>query len=391
MTTPPKRNLAILGSTGSIGTQALGIVRNYPDQFGIEVLTAQGNCDLLIQQAVEFVPNVVVIGNEKCYPVVKEALKDLPVKVYTGQDAIAQVVEMDDIDMVLTALVGYAGLKPTLNAIRAGKPIALANKETLVVAGDLVTEEARKNKVPILPVDSEHSAIFQCLTGENPETIEKIVLTASGGPFLGKTREQLSSITIEDALCHPNWKMGNKITIDSASMMNKGLEAIEACWLFNLRPQQVEVVIHPQSVVHSMVQFTDGSVKAQMGVPDMQLPILYALSFPHRIKSELPRLNFHQQMNLTFEPPDFEVFRNLTLAFEALRTGGNMPCILNAANESAVSAFLNKRIGFLEIPVVVEYCMKTVSFIKKPGYQDYVATHHETMACAGHYIQHQHH
>ncbi|MFZ4521691.1 MAG: 1-deoxy-D-xylulose-5-phosphate reductoisomerase [Bacteroidales bacterium] len=381
-----KKNLAILGSTGSIGTQALEVVRDHPDLFGVEVLTAQGNCDLLIAQAKEFIPNAVVIGKENCYTKVSEALKDLPVKVFAGQESIAQIVEMEGIGLVITALVGYAGLKPTLNAIKAGKHIALANKETLVVAGDLVMEEARRNKVMILPVDSEHSAIFQCLAGELPASVEKIYLTASGGPFFGKTREELSIITREAALKHPNWKMGDKITIDSASMMNKGLEVIEARWLFNLQPEQIDVIIHPQSVIHSMVQFIDGSMKAQMGLPDMKLPILYALTFPQRVASALPRFNFTDYPVLTFTPPDTAVFRNLALAYDALRQGGNMPCILNAANEAAVAAFLSERIGFACIPEIVEHCMRTGFFIDHPGYDDYVGTHRETMARANEYI-----
>jgi 1-deoxy-D-xylulose-5-phosphate reductoisomerase len=383
-----KKNLAILGSTGSIGTQALDVVRKYPDLFGVEVLTAQNNCDLLIKQAIEFNPNAVVIGNENCYPKVADSLKKYPVKVFAGQNSIAQIVEMEEIDLVLSALVGYSGLKPTLNAINAGKHIALANKETLVIAGDLVMSEARRKKVMVLPVDSEHSAIFQCLVGEHPGTVEKIYLTASGGPFFGKTRDQLTKITKEAALQHPNWKMGNKITIDSASMMNKGLEVIEARWLFDLLPEQIDVIIHPQSVIHSMVQFVDGSIKAQMGLPDMKLPILYALTFPQRVTSDLPRFKFANYPQLTFKAPDMEVFRNLSLAYEALRQGGNMPCILNAANEIAVSAFLKDCIGFMDIPEVIEHCMKTVSFISKPTYDDYVGSHREAMSRADQFIFH---
>ncbi|MCX6304839.1 MAG: 1-deoxy-D-xylulose-5-phosphate reductoisomerase [Bacteroidetes bacterium] len=381
-----KKNLAILGSTGSIGTQALDVVRSHPDLFGVEVLTAQGNCDLLIAQAIEFSPNAVVIGNEHCYSKVVESLRNYPVKVYTGQDSIAQIVAMDEIDMVLTALVGYAGLKPTLNAIRAGKDIALANKETLVIAGDMVMAEAHRNKVMILPVDSEHSAIFQCLAGEQQGSVEKIYLTASGGPFFGKTRDQLNGISKEAALQHPNWKMGDKITIDSASMMNKGLEVIEARWLFNLRPEQIDVIIHPQSVIHSMVQFIDGSMKAQMGLPDMKLPILYAMTYPQRVLSGLPRFNFTDYPKLTFQAPDTDLFRNLSLAYAAMRQGGNMPCILNAANEMAVAAFLNDRIGFMGISEVIEHCMESVSFIKNPTYDDYVGTHQETMVRADEFI-----
>jgi 1-deoxy-D-xylulose-5-phosphate reductoisomerase len=327
-----------------------------------------------------------VIGNEDCYPKVAESLKNYPVKVFAGQDSIAQIVEMEEIDLVLTALVGYAGLKPTLNAIKAGKDVALANKETLVIAGDLVMAEARRKNVMILPVDSEHSAIFQCLAGELQGTVEKIYLTASGGPFFGKTRDQLAGITKEAALHHPNWKMGHKVTIDSASMMNKGLEVIEARWLFNLLPEQIDVVIHPQSVIHSIVQFIDGSMKAQLGLPDMKLPILYALTYPHRIKSGLPRFNFADYPQLTFNAPDTGLFRNLSLAYAALRQGGNMPCILNAANEIAVSAFLNDRIAFMGIPEVIEHCMGTVSFIKNPTYEDYVGSHLEAMERSDEFI-----
>ena len=374
-----KKNLAILGSTGSIGTQALDVVRSHPALFGIEVLTAQTNCDLLIRQAIEFIPNAVVIGNTACYSKVAEALKPYPVKVFTGHESITQIVEMDRIDLVLSALVGYAGLKPTLSAIAAGKTVALANKESLVIAGDLVMAEAQRKNVLILPVDSEHSAIFQCLAGEQPGAVEKIYLTASGGPFRGKTRNDLSGITREDALRHPNWSMGQKVTIDSATMMNKGLEVIEARWLFNLRPEQIDVIIHPQSIVHSLVQFVDGSIKAQMGLPDMKLPILYALSFPTRIKSDLTRFNFTDFPSLTFEPPDRELFRCLDLAYIAMEAGGNMPCILNAANEVAVHAFLTGRVSFTGIPDVIEHCMKTSFFVQKPCYDDYVATHHETL------------
>ncbi len=383
-----KKKLAILGSTGSIGTQALDVVRSHPEQFGIEVLTAQGNCDLLISQALEFIPNAVVIGSEHCYSKVAEALKNYPIKVFTGENSIAQIVEMDEIDLVLTALVGYAGLKPTLNAINAGKHIALANKETLVIAGNLVMAEARRKNVMILPVDSEHSAIFQCLAGEQPAYVEKIYLTASGGPFFGKTENELAGITKEAALKHPNWKMGDKITIDSASLMNKGLEVIEARWLFNLQPEQIDVIIHPQSVIHSMVQFIDGSMKAQMGLPDMKLPILYALSYPARIASDLPRFSFADYPQMTFKTPDTKLFRSLSLAYDALRLGGNMPCILNAANEIAVKAFLSDRIGFLAIPEVIEHCLKTASFIKNPVYDDYVGSHHETMELANEFINH---
>lgn len=383
-----KKNIAILGSTGSIGTQALEVVRSHPDLFGVEVLTAQNNCDMLIRQAMEFRPNAVVIGNASCYSKVAEALKPYPVKVFAGPDSIAQIVEMEEIDLVLSALVGYAGLKPTLNAITAGKQIALANKESLVIAGDLVMSEARKRNILVLPVDSEHSAIFQCLVGEMPGTVEKVYLTASGGPFRGMQRSQMADVAKEAALQHPNWKMGDKITIDSASMMNKGLEVIEARWLFNLKPEQIEVIIHPQSVIHSMVQFVDGSIKAQMGLPDMKLPILYAMTFPLRMKSELPRFSFTDHPALNFEAPDLDLFRNLALAYEALRQGGNMPCILNAANEIAVGAFLDDRIGFLAMPEVIAHCMQTVTYMKTPLYDDYVASHKESIIRAKEFINH---
>jgi len=382
-----KKSIAILGSTGSIGTQALDVVRSHPDLFCVEALTAYSNCDLLIKQAIEFSPNAVVIGNVDCYSKVSEALRSFPVKVFAGQDSIAQIVEIDEIDLVISALVGYAGLKPTLGAIKAGKNVALANKESLVIAGDLLIAEALRKNVMILPVDSEHSAIFQCLAGEQPGTIEKVYLTASGGPFHGKKRMELVDVTKEAALKHPNWTMGDKITIDSASMMNKGLEVIEARWLFNLKPEQIDVIIHPQSVIHSIVQFVDGSMKAQMGLPDMKLPILYAMSFPARIKTDFPRFNFADYPKLTFESPDKDLFRSLSLAYVALQEGGNMPCILNAANEVAVNSFLQGRISFLRIPEVVEHCMKTVSFVQKPCYDDYVVTHHETMKRAEVFIK----
>ena len=381
-----KKQLAILGSTGSIGTQALEVVRSCPELFTIRVLTAMGNCELLIRQAIEFSPSVVVIGKENCYPRVAEALKQYPIEVMTGEQALSQVVEMDGIDMVLTAMVGYAGLLPTLRAIRAGRDIALANKETLVIAGGLVMSEARKSGVRILPVDSEHSAIHQCLAGETHQSIDRIHLTASGGPFFGMTREQLATITKEDALRHPNWKMGHKITIDSASLMNKGLEVIEARWLFDLRPEQIEVVIHPQSVIHSLVRFIDGSIKAQLGLPDMKLPILYALAWPQRVRSGLPSFNFTDYPQLTFHEPDPKIFRSLALAIEAMKSGGNMPCILNAANEAAVRAFLSDRIGFLEIAEVVEHCMYKASFVPDPGYEDYAATHAESVVLADEFI-----
>lgn len=373
-----KKNIAILGSTGSIGTQALEVIAAHPEQFEVEVLSAQNNCDLLIQQALAFKPNAVVIGHEQHYDKVFEALDKHDIKVYAGENALAAVVEMDTIDLVLTALVGYSGLKPTIRAIEAGKDIALANKETLVVAGELITSLAREKGVNIYPVDSEHSAIFQCIVGEFHNPIEKIFLTASGGPFRGKSKKELESVTKAQALKHPNWDMGAKITIDSATLMNKGLEVIEAKWLFGLRAEQVEVVVHPQSIVHSMVQFEDGSIKAQMGLPDMKLPIQFAMAYPHRLKSAFPRFNFADYPALTFEKPDMETFRNLELAFDALKKGGNMPCILNAANEIAVAEFLKDRIGFLDISNVVEHCMNKIDFINVPSYEDYVNTDKET-------------
>ena len=367
-----KKLVAILGSTGSIGTQALTVIDANPDKLGVEVLTAQNNADLLITQALRYKPNVVVIGNEEKYEQVTDALAHTDIKVYAGLDALSQVVTMEDIDVVLTALVGYAGLKPTLAAIEAGKHIALANKETLVVAGELVTALAQQKGVNIYPVDSEHSAIFQCLVGEFHNPIEKIYLTASGGPFRGMKRDQLANVTRAQALKHPNWEMGAKITIDSASMMNKGLEVIEAKWLFNLKPNQIDVIVHPQSIVHSLVQFEDGSMKAQMGLPDMKLPIQFALSYPARFKNDFPRFNFMDYPQLTFEKPDLESFRNLGLAYEALEKQGNLACVLNAANEVAVDAFLNDKIGFLAMSDLIADCMQKVSYIAKPTYEDYV-------------------
>ncbi len=377
-----KRNLAILGSTGSIGTQALEVVAANPDIFGIEVLTAQNNADLLIEQAAKFRPNVVVISNETLYDKVFSALDPLDIKVYAGEKSLSSVVQMESVNMVLTALVGYAGLIPTVAAIKAGKHIALANKETLVVAGELVTDLADKNKVDILPVDSEHSAIFQCLVGEFHNPIEKIILTASGGPFLGKDREFLKNVTKLQALKHPNWTMGAKITIDSASLMNKGLEVIEAKWLFGISPEQIEVIVHPQSIIHSMVQFEDGSMKAQMGLPDMRVPIQFALSYPARLKSDFPRFDFTKYPSLTFQQPDTETFRNLGFAFDALNKGGNMACIVNAANEIAVASFLRDEIGFLEMSDLIEDCMHRVSFVKTPTLEDYIRTDEETRRIA---------
>ncbi|MBL7883745.1 MAG: 1-deoxy-D-xylulose-5-phosphate reductoisomerase [Bacteroidia bacterium] len=376
--TENKKNIAILGSTGSIGTQALDVIRANPDKFVAEVLTANGNADLLIKQAIEFNPNAVVIADETKYAYVKEALKSYDIKVFAGDKAIAQVVQMDTVDVVLAAIVGYAGLASTISAIKAGKQIALANKETLVVAGEIVTQLAKENGVNLYPVDSEHSAIFQCLTGEWHNPIEKIILTASGGPFRGKDQAFLQTVKKEQALKHPNWDMGAKITIDSASLMNKGLEVIEAKWLFNLKPEQIDVIVHPQSIIHSIVQFTDGSMKAQMGLPDMKLPIQYALGYPERIYSDFPRFSFFNYPQLTFEQADTKTFRNLALAFEAMNIGGNAPCVLNAANEIAVDAFLKGKIGFLQMSDVVESCLQKVDFIKKPTYEDYVATDLET-------------
>lgn len=377
-----KRQLAILGSTGSIGTQALEVVSEHSDLFEVYALTANNQVDLLINQARKYMPEVVVIANERKYPELKEALEDLPIKVWAGADAIAQMVQSEPIDMVLTAMVGYSGLRPTISAIKAGKAIALANKETLVVAGELIMKLVAEHKVPILPVDSEHSAIFQCLTGAYDNSIEKILLTASGGPFRRKTLEELATVTKAQALRHPNWTMGAKITIDSASMMNKGFEMIEAKWLFDVTPDQVQVVVHPQSVIHSMVQFEDGAVIAQLGIPDMKLPIAYAFSFPTRMRSMAPRLDFNQYSTLTFEEPDMERFRNLAFAFEAARQGGNMPCILNAANEVVVAAFLQDRIGFLQMSDVIERTMRKASFIVNPSYEDYVATDTEARRLA---------
>jgi 1-deoxy-D-xylulose-5-phosphate reductoisomerase len=368
------KRVAILGSTGSIGTQTLDVIRQHSDWFTVEVLTAQHNWELLVAQALEFKPNAVVIGNDDHYSKVKEALSGEPIKVFAGQKAIAQVVEMDTIDLVLTALVGYAGLIPTVHAIRAGKQIALANKETLVVAGELITALAKQHGVNIYPVDSEHSAIFQCLVGEFHNPIEKIILTASGGPFRGKDKAYLASVTREQALKHPNWDMGAKITIDSASLMNKGLEVIEAKWLFGLKTEQIEVVVHPQSIVHSLVQFEDGSIKAQLGLPDMRIPIQFALSYPDRLKSNFERFNFANYPQLTFEQPDLKTFRNLQLAFDALAAGGNAPCVLNAANEIAVAAFLNKQVGFLEMSDLIEETLTRSEFIARPQLEDYIDT-----------------
>ncbi|TND10406.1 MAG: 1-deoxy-D-xylulose 5-phosphate reductoisomerase [Bacteroidetes bacterium] len=374
--------LAILGSTGSIGTQALDVVAANPGQFSVELLAANGNADLLIKQALQFKPNAVVIADEKKYAAVKEVLLPHDIKVWAGEEAISQAVELENIDMVLAAIVGYAGLRSTLAAIRAGKQVALANKETLVVAGDLVTQLAREKAVNIYPVDSEHSAIFQCLAGEFHNPVEKIYLTASGGPFRGKKRADLAQVTKQQALKHPNWEMGAKITIDSATLMNKGLEVIEAKWLFHLRPEQIDIIVHPQSIIHSIVQFSDGSMKAQMGLPDMRLPIQYALGYPKRMPSKFERFDFLEYPALTFEQADTETFRCLPLAFEALKKGGNAACALNAANEIAVAAFLQEKTGFLRIAEIIENAMAKTTFIAKPSYDDYVATDAEARQIA---------
>lgn len=375
-----KKQIAILGSTGSIGTQALQVIEEHPDLYEAYALTANNRVDLLIEQARKFMPEAVVIANEEKYLPLKEALGDLPIKVYAGADALCQIVESKPIDIVLASMVGYAGLRPTMNAIKAGKAIALANKETLVVAGDLINELATRYHTPILPVDSEHSAIFQCLEMNN--RLEKVILTASGGPFRNCTMEQLEHVTKAQALKHPNWQMGAKITIDSATMMNKGFEVIEAKWLFGVRPDRIEVVVHPQSVIHSMVQFEDGAVKAQLGMPDMRLPIQYAFSYPQRVKSSFERLDFSRVTGLTFEQPDTRRFRNLALAYEALHRGGNMPCIVNAANEVVVAAFLQDRISFLRMSDVIEQTMGKVAYIRTPAYEDYVATDAEARRVA---------
>ncbi len=378
-----KKRIALLGSTGSIGTQTLEVIEKNPDLFEVEVLTANNNMGLLIRQALKFQPNAVVIANEGCYPAVQQALKNEPIKVFSGADALNQIVQMETIDLVVTAMVGYSGLIPTLNAIKARKNIALANKEVLVVAGEIITALAKENQVDILPVDSEHSAIFQCLAGELFNPVEKIYLTCSGGPFRGKTLEELQQITVEDALAHPRWDMGAKITIDSATLMNKGFEVIEAHWLFELPSSKIEVVVHPQSIVHSLVQFEDGSIKAQLSLPDMRLPIQYALAFPYRIKNDFPRFNFLDYPVFEFEKPDTKIFRNLALAFEALDAGGNAPCVLNAANEVAVQAFLEEKISFLQMPDIVGETMQKISFIEKPDIDAIIQTNEEARKVAG--------
>ena len=377
-----KKQLAILGSTGSIGTQTLQVVEDNPDLFEVYAITANNRAEELIEQARKFQPEVVVIANEQKYDMVKEALADLPMKVYTGADALCQIVEAKPIDVVVTAMVGFAGLPPTISAIKAGKTIALANKETLVVAGELINSLAQQFNVAILPVDSEHSAIFQSIVGEVGNNIEKILLTASGGPFRKFSIEQLATVTKEQALKHPNWEMGAKITIDSATMMNKGFEAIEAKWLFGVKPEQIEVVVHPESIIHSAVQFEDGAVKAQLGVPDMRLPIQYALTYPDRIKANFDRLDLFKLGSMTFEKPDLQKFRCLALAYEAMDKGGNMPCIVNAANEIVNLAFRQDKIGFLRIGDIIAETMQKASFIEKPTYEDYVATDAEARRIA---------
>jgi len=383
----PIKRIAIFGSTGSIGTQALEVIAAHPDKFSVEILTAHTNDELLIRQSLQFQPGIVVIGDEKKYQKVKEALRQTEIKVFAGEKALDDVSTRDCYDIMIAAIVGFAGLTPTLNALENGKVVALANKETLVIAGDIVMRKASEKKAPIIPVDSEHSAIFQCLVGEARNKIDKVILTASGGPFLGKKPNYLVNVKRDHALQHPNWTMGAKITIDSATLMNKGLEMIEAKWLFNLREEQIQVLIHPQSIIHSMVQFEDGSLKAQLGLPDMKLPIQYALTFPDRLISNFPRYDFKKPNTLTFEEPDIKTFRNLTLAKEALYKGGNMPCILNAANEIAVFAFLRNRIGFLDITEMVERTMEKISFIENPSLDEYFETDGEARTFAASLIQ----
>lgn len=381
------KNIAILGSTGSIGTQTLQVIEANPDRFCVEVLTANRNADLLIEQALKFKPGIVVIADEEKYPYVQEALSREDIKVYAGADAIAQVVATGQVEVVVTAMVGYSGLIPTVNAIKAGKTIALANKETLVVAGELINRLVAEYKVAILPVDSEHSAIFQCLVGESRNPAEKLILTASGGPFRGKDTAFLEKVTAADALKHPNWNMGAKVTIDSASMMNKGFEMIEARWLFGMKPEQIEVVVHPQSIVHSMVQFADGCIKAQLGVPDMRLPIQYALTYPERAKADFGRVDFGVMRQLTFEEPDRKTFRNLQLAYDAIAQGGNMPCILNAANEVAVEAFLHGKLAFTAMPDLIGETMQQVAFVARPSMEDYIETDRAGRIVAGEYLK----
>jgi 1-deoxy-D-xylulose-5-phosphate reductoisomerase len=382
-----QKKIAILGSTGSIGTQALDVIKAHPGAFSVEVLTANNNVELLIEQALKYQPNIVAIANKDNYPLLRDALAGEPIKVYAGAEAISQVAATGTVDMVLSSMVGFSGLLPTIRALEAGISVALANKETLVVAGDLIMDLSHSKNAALIPVDSEHSAIFQCLQGEQNNPVEKIMLTASGGPFRGKSVDFLRKVTRCQALNHPNWKMGDKVTIDSASLMNKGLEAIEARWLFNLKPEQIEVVVHPQSIIHSMVQFADGSIKAQMGLPDMRLPIQYALSYPNRLRSSLPRFKFADFPSLTFEKADVDVFRNLSMAFEAMRQGGNMPCALNAANEVAVDAFLSGKSGFVEMSSIIEQSIAKCGFIAKPSFSDYIETDKEARALASSLIR----
>ncbi len=372
-----KKNIAILGSTGSIGTQALEVIIKNKDKFSVEVLTANSNSELLVRQAIEFLPNFVVIANEKKYQEVSKALSTYPIKVFTGNKSIEQIVELQEIDVVLTAMVGFSGLLPTINAIKHKKNIALANKETLVVAGDIISKLVKENNVSIYPVDSEHSAIFQCLVGEFQNEVDKIYLTASGGPFRTKSIEELELVTKLQALKHPNWDMGAKITIDSASMMNKGLEAIEAKWLFSLKPKQIDIIVHPQSIIHSIVQFVDGSMKAQMGLPDMKLPIQYALTYPDRIKNNFERFNFLNYPELTFEKPDLDKFKNIQIAFDAMKKGGNTACIMNAANEVVVEGFLKDKIKFLEMPEIIEKTINKINFVARPTLDDYIESDRE--------------
>ena len=381
-----KKHIAILGSTGSIGSQALEVIEKNPDLFSLEVITAGSNAKLLISQAIRYQPKHVVIADERKYQDVSEALSGYPLKVYAGREALSQVVQIDSVNLVLAAMVGFSGLYPTLNAIRSGKNIALANKETFVVAGKLINQLADQFKINIYPVDSEHSAIYQCIVGENQNSVEKVYLTASGGPFRGKSHEFLQHVTKEEALKHPNWSMGHKVTIDSATLMNKGLEVIEARWLFKLRPEQIDVIVHPQSIIHSIVQFEDGSMKAQMSLPDMRLPISYAFGFPKRIKSDQPRFQFTDYPNLTFEAPDIKNFRNLAIAFKALKKEGNSPCIMNAANEAAVDAFLKGQVGFLQMSDIIEKTLETVEFIENPDFDDFIRSDTEARRIANQLI-----
>ncbi len=381
-----KRTIAILGSTGSIGTQTLQVVEEHPDKFEVYAITANTRVDELIQQARKFLPEAVVIADESKYPRLKEALADLPIKVYGGYESICQIVESKPIDIVVTAMVGFSGLRPTINAIKAGKAIALANKETMVVAGEMINELAMKHQTPILPVDSEHSAIFQCLAGEMNNKVEKLILTASGGPFRTFRKEQLEHVTVQQALKHPNWSMGAKITIDSASMMNKGFEVMEAKWLFGVGAEDIEVVVHPQSVIHSMVQFADGAIKAQLGTPDMRLPIMYALTYPTRLSSSFDRIDWNTLKELTFEKPDLDLFPNLRHAYTALAEGGNIPCVVNAANEVCVAAFLEERIKFTDMPKLIERAMEKATYILKPTLDDYLETDREIRAMVNEWI-----